>query len=516
MVILVIMGMFELIENIKDNNNSLDIKYLYIMNCFLLEVSLIYIIKGLLQRLRSALIISVVILSLFVLDNILGNTYFKLNQVLLVYILLSLMIQIKWFKGKSNKMKLKTGIIFLIILVLLNLLLNLIFSISFNDKNVFINLFSLLVILKLNLEPFVFKQEHSLDEKEKVLGLLRKFATNPVSAIILEDDKQYFFSKAYEGVIGYTIVNNIAIVAGEPICRDTNIQTVLEEFKKFCSENSLSICFCQISEKYKSILEECGFIVQEYGKEAIIKLDTYSISGSKTSKIRWANNKMEKMGIKVTEYKPLISRSKIIDNQLFQISDEWLKMKKCGELSFMLGTLSLDKPFDRRYFIACDKHGVILGLIVCFPYKSQKGYFIDITRRRKDAPLGIMEKLTIDICKILKDDKVKELSLGLAPLADIQSSNKIESKIMYICFKFIYKHMNSLYGFKALYDYKKKYNPSAWEPRFIAFSADATIISIGYAIIKAKYHQGIIKMLFNKMKLNKKVEEFLNYIPNNN
>lgn len=362
-----------------------------------------------------------------------------------------------------------------------------------------INLCLFLIIIKLTLKPKNLRIEHTYEDKLKVQDLLRKFSTNPVSAIILEDDKQYFFPRFCEGVIGYTVVNNIAIVAGEPICSDKEIENILSEFKNFCSDNSLSICFCQVSKKCIKALKNAGFIVQEYGKEAIIYLDTYTISGSKTSKIRWANNKMDKLGVKTTEYKPLIERNHQIEEQIMDISNEWLAMKKSGELSFMLGTVSFDEPFDRRYFIASNQEGDILGFVVCFPYESNRGYFVDITRRSKDAPLGIMEKLTIDMCKILKEDEVKEVSLGLAPLADIQGNSCVEGIIIHKIFKFMYKYMNSFYGFKALYDYKKKYNPSAWDSKFIAFSSEASIISIGYAMIKAKHPQGVRKLIFDRL-----------------
>lgn len=499
MFTLVIKEILEFYYSINNDNKSLNVNYMYIINCFLLGICFLFIIKGLLQRLRAALIINVVIILLIIIANFFESIYFKFNIILLSYILLSLIIQNKWFKAKSNYKKLKKGVVLSCILIFADIILYIMAKSSFSAINIFINLCTLIIIIKLVLEPYGFKQISSYEEKQKVRELLREFATNPVSAIILEDDKQYFFPKSCEGVIGYTTINNIAIVAGEPICSDYNLNSVLLEFKKFCSDNSLSICFCQVSEKYKKVLEDADFIVQEYGKEAIIHLDTYTISGSKTSKIRWANNKMDKLGIKVTEYKPLVERDESIEKQIANVSNEWLRMKKSAELSFMLGTISLNRPFDRRYFMATNSEGQVLGVIVCFPYKSQKGYFIDITRRSKDAPLGIMEKLTIDVCKILKEDNVKEVSLGLAPLADIQGGNSIESRIIYKFLKFIYKYMNSFYGFKALYDYKKKYNPSAWESRFIAYSSEAAIISIGYAMVKAKHPQGIRKLLIDRL-----------------
>lgn len=499
MFTLVIKEMLEFYYSISNYNKASSVNYMYIINCFLLGVYFLFIIKGLLQRLRVALIINVAIISTLIIMNLFESVYFKFNIILLSYILLSLIIQNNWFKAKCNHKKLKTGGILSCFLIFTDIILHNMKINGFNVISIFINLCILIIITRLVLQLDDLKKVASYEEKEKVRELLREFATNPVSAIILEDDKQYFFPKSCEGVIGYTTINNIAIVAGEPICRDYNINNVLLEFKDFCSKKSLSICFCQVSAKYSKVLEKADFIVQEYGKEAIIHLDTYTISGSKTSKIRWANNKMDKLGIKVTEYKPLIERNDSIEKQIVNVSNEWLRMKKSAELSFMLGTISLDRPFDRRYFIATNSEEQVLGIIVCFPYKSQKGYFIDITRRSKDAPLGIMEKLTIDVCKILKEDNVEEVSLGLAPLADIQCGNSIESRIIYKFFKFIYKYMNSFYGFKALYDYKKKYNPSAWESRFMAYSSEAAIISIGYAMVKAKHPQGIRKLLIDRL-----------------
>lgn len=499
MCTLVIKEITELFYIINYNDNSLNVKYVYILNCILLSIGFMLVIRGLLQRLRAALIINVAIITLFIIDNLLETAYFRFNLILLGYILLSLIFQKDWYKGKSNPRKLKIGIILGCILILSNIVWIIILKNSFNDISMCVNLSVLIIVTRLVLEPYSFKSGYSFEDKQKVQALLRKYSTNPVSELILEDDKLYYFSNICEGVIGYTIINNIAIVVGEPICSNSDQNDMLLEFKKFCSDNSLSICFCQVSDEYKSLLKENGFIVQEYGKEAVINLETYTLKGGKTANIRWANNKMEKMGIKVSEYKPLSNRDETIENQINKISDEWLKMKKGGELSFTLGTVSLDKPYDRRYFLARNSEGSLLGFMVCVPYKCREGYFIDITRRSEDAPLGIMEKLTVDICKILKEEKVKEVSLGLAPLADIQSCNNIESVIIHRFFEFIYNHMNSFYGFKALYHYKKKYNPSIWEPRFIAFSSEAWIISILYAMLKVKNPQGIRGILVDRI-----------------
>ena len=544
-ILVLLLGIKEILysfSSLKSSNANIPFDYLYIERIisFLLGICFIFVAKGLFKRLTSAWLMSISIVSLILVINLFEKLYFNLSTILLIYILMYLLIQHKSFKTKSNPLNLKQGIILSGILIFCNLIFetvtlynqrnnftdilsiedslfisvklllymdksflkydSTISAVNLTDAMVLLNIIGLFTIIILVLRPMLFKPITSYYDKLKVQDLLMKYGTNPVSSIILENDKQYFFAQNGEGVMGYTIVDNVAIVAGEPICCDSIILNFLLDFKNFCSNNSLSICFCQVSSKYRDAFEETGFILQEYGKEAIISLDNFSINGTKAAKIRWANNKMNKLGIKVTEYKPLLSRDKNIEKQIHSVSNDWLKMKKSSELSFMLGSISLDNPFDKRYFIATNSEGIILGFIVCFPYKSKKGYFVDITRRSQNAPLGIMEKLIIDTCKILKNDDVEEVSLGLAPLADIGYDKNIQSKLLYKTFKFIYENMNSFYGFKSLYEYKKKYNPSVWEPRFIAFSSKVFTPALGYAMLKARNPKGIQDVLFYRSK----------------
>ncbi|MBW9172390.1 phosphatidylglycerol lysyltransferase domain-containing protein [Clostridium estertheticum] len=55
--------------------------------------------------------------------------------------------------------------------------------------------------------------------------------------------------------------------------------------------------------------------------------------------MRNAINHSSDLGITVSEYKPLEKRDKLIEQQINDVSDEWLKDKSSSELSFMLGAL---------------------------------------------------------------------------------------------------------------------------------------------------------------------------------
>lgn len=225
-------------------------------------------------------------------------------------------------------------------------------------------------------------------------------------------------------------------------------------------------------------------------------LETYTTRGKKAAKIRQAINNADRLEVEVFEYKPLENKDTTIENEILEVSNEWLSFKKSGELSFMLGSISLDKPMDRRYFIAVDSDKKILGFVVFVPFLGGKGYYADVTRRRKDAPIGVMEKITINAFNEMKTEGVKWGSLGVAPLANVRE-DKQKIQITSFILEFIYKNINNFYGFKSLHQYKKKYAPTMWESRFLVYYPKIFTPKIAYSIIKVK-NPGGVKDFFNK------------------
>jgi len=192
----------------------------------------------------------------------------------------------------------------------------------------------------------------------------------------------------------------------------------------------------------------------------------------------------------------LEKRDKLIEQQINDISDEWLRNKNSSELSFMLGTISLDNPMDRRYFAAYDNKKKMLGFIVFSPFAGGKGYLEDITRRRNKAPIGVMEKITIEAFNKMKLEGVKWGTLGLAPLVNATDEAGVAGKL----FEFVYEKLNSFYGFKGLYHYKKKYNPTVWENRYIVYYPKLFTPKIAYSIIKAQNPKGVSDFILVQLK----------------
>ena len=204
--------------------------------------------------------------------------------------------------------------------------------------------------------------------------------------------------------------------------------------------------------------------------------------------------------VTVEDYKPNEKRDIKIENELQEISDEWFGSKG-PELGFMLGGLALENPLGRRYFYSRDASGKMLAFVIFVPYAEgeESGYMADVTRRRVQVPNGSMEVCLLQAFETMREEGVTWGNLGLCPLANIKDDED-SSKVTTQLFQFIYENMNGVYGFKGLYQAKKKWNPSDWQARYIAYALKPFSFSYAYAMLKAQNPKGINKLILEKLR----------------
>lgn len=355
---------------------------------------------------------------------------------------------------------------------------------------------SLVAALLFVLKPLVYQPIVSARDRARVRALLREFGYNSLSYVDVEPDKRYFFGETAEGFIAYVLEVDTAVCVGDPICRESDCALLLMEFRRFCKQNNLSICFCQASEDWLHIYKGMGFGAAKCGEEAVFDLRTYSIDGPKAAKVRRDVRSAARKGVTVEEYKPQLARNAALEQGIQDVSREWLAGKKSGELSFLLGSVGLEDPLDRRYFIARDHTGRICAFIVFLPYMG--GYYADVTRRRRDTPAGVMESITLAAFETFRKEGVRWSSMGVAPLSNTKTDT--QSPRVAALLAYVFEHANGFYAFKSLYQYKKKYNPTEWKSHYFVYYPAKFTPQLSYALIKAHNRGGVQDFLLNRVR----------------
>jgi len=330
-------------------------------------------------------------------------------------------------------------------------------------------------------------------EDNSAAELVVKYGEDSLAYLTLEEGKEYFFGKNVEGFIAYVVVEKVAVCVGNSVCSKDNTTELLQEFQEYCKRRKYKICFCSITKEMAEVLRKRGFSISKYGEEALINLSVYELTGSRTSKLRQKLKRAEKSGINIVEYRPKEERDLKLEKKIHKVSEEWFA-KKNGRLTFTLGELNLDNPLGRRYFVALDEAKEVQAILMFSPFCSGKGYFLDVMRRTQNSIPGVMEKAIIDAAMLFKSEGAEWVSLGLAPLSGIEIE-KGKVTLLEKGMSFMYNNMNKHYGFKTLHEYKKKFAPTNWEPRYVAHEQNLLPFKVAYVMIKARNVDDMWKQL---------------------
>ncbi|HEV2834142.1 MAG TPA: DUF2156 domain-containing protein [Pyrinomonadaceae bacterium] len=319
----------------------------------------------------------------------------------------------------------------------------------------------------------------------KLDSWVRRYGTSSNSYVLLEGPKSYFTSPGVDGFLAYQLSGGIALIAGDPVCSPQQARRLIGDFTKAMMR---PVGAYQVSPRMLDAFRQEGFADVQIGKEAIFDLDRFTLAGGKMELVRAATNKARREGLVVTEHHPFDARADSINDELREISDAWLKCKGNQELGFVLGSLGLERPSAKRYFIARSGkgNGRIEGFIICEPIYGRSGYYLDVTRRRLDAVRGTMELLTAEILRLLREEGCEMASMGLAPLALLDDPDLVDHPVLTRLMRFVYERVNISYDFKLLYRYKAKYHPHTWEPLYFCFNQRRMSLSMLYAVIQVR------------------------------
>ncbi len=327
--------------------------------------------------------------------------------------------------------------------------------------------------------------------KSKLIGCLKKYGRTSSSYLTLNKDIKYFIPDSFDGYISYVEYANTA-VAIEPVCSTAHVSEIIHGFKSFCIKNKKHICFFGCTQEVCEIFETEKFKTLYIGSESFVSLDKFTTAGGRMASVRRGINHAKRVGVHVEECFP--DDSDEVKEEMYAVTKDWLKTKRAPELKFMIGDLSFDLP-DKRYFIAFNDKK-IKAFAVYNPIYARKSYYLDLNRRRRNAPNGTMELLFSESFKRLKQDEADRIYLGLSPFSNMQNMENhfFLSKMM----RFLYEPFDFFYPAKSEYFFKQKFS-TGWEKRYLCYYPKLSLRMV-YAIFLSFCPGGLKKIISYKLK----------------
>ncbi len=295
-------------------------------------------------------------------------------------------------------------------------------------------------------------------------------------------DKNIFFNEKNTVMFLYRPYKDKLFVLGDPTGNPNDFEDAMDEFIKMASKNRMDVVFFQVTGKYLEAFINQGFSLLKLGEDALVDLDSFSLSGKKFKILRRTLNSMETLNLRFKIIEPPFSKEFM--EELKEISDQWLGNRR--EMQFSLGAFKEDYLQKAPIFIIEDDER-IYAFANMFPLKGTKTISIDLMRQIDDGPPGLMDMMFLSIITWAKEEGYEKFDLGVAPLSNV--GNKIYSSGKEKTVKLAYKYGNKIYGFQGLRKFKNKYTPD-WNSVFLAYKDDFQLPDTLIKLVNVAYGYG--------------------------
>ena len=318
--------------------------------------------------------------------------------------------------------------------------------------------------LTLLFRPALYRLRTAPRERQIASQIVVHHGRSSLDAFKLWPDKSYFFPPSNRAFLAYSVGGGFALVLGDPVGPEEEIESTVRGFSAFCGENDWGLAYYQTLPDFLPIYERCGLSRLKLGEDAIVDLRTFVLEGKERKSLREAVHRVERQGITVRRCDPPISDALLTELQ--SVSDDWLRIPGRRERQFTLGRFEPEYVMKSPVLVATDRSGAVLGFVNVLPSYRKGEATIDLMRRRPSAPNGVMDFLLVKTMLDARERGFERFSLGLAPMSGFQEQENPSPEERAI--HAFLRHLTFIFSFSGLRAYKAKF-ASDWEPRYIIY-----------------------------------------------
>ena len=312
-----------------------------------------------------------------------------------------------------------------------------------------------------------------------VAGILARRAENPSAFLALNDETCHFTVADVDGVIAYQLAGRRTIVQLGGVFADPDPSTdqalLLAAFLDFAHVQRRTVVAVQLMRQDAELYATYGFTVNQFGADYARELSGFSLRGKKHMQLRNKVSRARRAGVSVVE-----ADIDQLGPQLDEIDRLWLRSKgrHVKELKLMVGQRGGPAQPSRRLFAALDEAGTVLAYVSFSPvYGTQSGWLHDLSRRRPDAPPGVLELIVVTAIETFQAEQASHLHFGFTPFTNLSPEHEVEgaSWVTARILQFLAKRGSAIYPAANQLAYKEKWGLDLVQPEYIAFQGGISL-----------------------------------------
>ncbi len=292
-------------------------------------------------------------------------------------------------------------------------------------------------------------------------------------------DKAVVFSEDGRASVTYRVLASVSLASADPIGPQEAWPGAIEAWLREATIYGWVPAALAPSRAGAQAYVDAGLRAIPLGDEAIIDTDTFRLTGPGMKAVRQAASRLARDGYTVS-----IRRHRDIDpeemSRLTELAEKW--RGNATERGFSMALSRLGDPADGSCLmvLACTPDGTPVGLLSFVPW-VRAGASLDLMRRAKDGPNGLVELMVTTLIAQAGEHGVRRISLNFAMFrrvfADAEQFGagpvtRLNNAVLSVFSRF--------FQLETLYRSNAKYRPE-WVPRYMCIDSPLSLPRVAIA-----------------------------------
>jgi phosphatidylglycerol lysyltransferase len=346
-----------------------------------------------------------------------------------------------------------------------------------------------LYVLILLLRPVVVRGRQEAPP-EVVEDLSRRYGHRSLSAFAVGADKHHVLVAGERGLVAFAVRHSAAVACGDPLSPPEALEESIRDFIGRCRRNGWTPAFYGVAEENAPAYQKAGLKLLPIAQEGVRSLRE-GLPAAWPEALSAKLDEARAGGLRVRRYHRSLVPQPLLDEELEEVSEAWLKERRLGELRFSLGSFSLEEIDGHPTFV-CESARGVEAFCSWLPYAAGRRVVLDLLRRRPDAAPGCRELLLAESLAALAEAGLEEASFGIISVSRpeaVDGPQKGNSRLE----RFL-DRLGTAYGYKDLFALRDAFGPR-WQARYLALPSDRSLPRVALALADVHTTRGLRQLL---------------------
>ena len=330
------------------------------------------------------------------------------------------------------------------------------------------------------LRPFGHAVAQTVGERRTARALVEAHGSDSLAFFALRRDKSYLFSPSRRAFLAYRVVGGTALVSGDPVGDDSEIDDLLAELRRVVRARGWRLAVVGASEEHLERYRAIGLKPVPMGDEAVLRPAEFSLEGRAIRKVRQSVSRLRKAGYSFR----IVAADDVapqLEAELEDVSAQWRGGEP--ERGFSMAIDDLHVP-GTMLALAVGEDGRVGGFLHLAPSPAGGGWSLSTMRRRPDAPNGLTEFLVVETLAWARESGASELSLNFCALTDFLAPERVTTPLHRVVRRGLLLADN-VFQLERLYVFNRKFFPE-WRRRYVCVERFTDLPAVGLAYLHAE------------------------------